>query len=282
MRRYVTVIVATFVSALALYLAVGVCGYLAFGSYTSGDVLENFGDSYPLAVGARGALLVVLASCYPKVQHSVRDGLLRLLYADRGYTTDNAPRGTLYMLTLGVVGTTTLLGTLCSAVEVVLAYKGAIFGSLMVYVWPALMHAALRIQAAKRPGAATTPPSSWTPSLTTRLVLPAEALEGGCRHPPPPPPPLPPAVVGVGTLPAEAPTALLSGGGVDERFGEDGECAGREASRAAAPPGSLGQTAAAMLSSRAHVGSALLLAWGVVSGVLGVGVTIDKQWRGGS
>ena len=29
-------------------------------------------------VGARAALLVVLGSCYPKVQHSIRDGVVRL------------------------------------------------------------------------------------------------------------------------------------------------------------------------------------------------------------
>ena len=33
----------------------------------------------------------------------------------------------------------------------------------------------------------------------------------------------------------------------------------------------------AMLTSRAHVGPAVLLVWGVVTGVLGVAVTIDKQ-----
>ena len=65
------------VASLAIYLSVGISGYLSFGSATAGDVLENFADKYPLAVGARAALLVVLASCYPKVQHS---GAVRLAH----------------------------------------------------------------------------------------------------------------------------------------------------------------------------------------------------------
>ena len=85
-----------------------------------------------------GALLIVLISCYPKVQHSVRDGLLRLLAAP-GQTTDLVPFRTLAACTAGIVALSTVIGTLVNKVEVVLAYKGAIFGSLMVYV-SACMH----------------------------------------------------------------------------------------------------------------------------------------------
>ena len=138
--RYVMVTGGALVGALAVYLSVGVSGYLSFGNETKGDVLENFADGYTLAVGARGALLIVLISCYPKVQHSVRDGLLRMI---GGRSTDDASPRQLTLVAAAVVGATTLIGTLVDHVEVVLAYKGAIFGSLLVYVWPAVMHSAL-------------------------------------------------------------------------------------------------------------------------------------------
>ena len=118
------------------------------GQFTAGDVLENFAPTYKLAVASRGALLVVLASCYPKVHHAVRDGVIRLAYGDR-YTTDSLPFPKLAALTALIVGASTLVGILCDKVEVVLAYKGAIFGTLMVYTFPALMHAALTMQRAR-------------------------------------------------------------------------------------------------------------------------------------
>jgi hypothetical protein len=42
-------------------------------------------------------------------------------------------------------------------------------------------------------------------------------------------------------------------------------------------PQPLGDVLRAMLTTRSHAGPALLLVWGVVTGVLGVGVTILKQ-----
>ena len=69
--RFVSMTSASLVGALAVYLTVGVSGYLAFGAHTAGDVMENFADAYPPAVAARGALLVVIVSCYPKVCSAV-------------------------------------------------------------------------------------------------------------------------------------------------------------------------------------------------------------------
>jgi hypothetical protein len=46
-------------------------------------------------------------------------------------------------VTVAVVATSTVVGTICTQVEVVLAYKGGIFGSLMVYILPALVRTAI-------------------------------------------------------------------------------------------------------------------------------------------
>ena len=247
-ERYVLVTGASLLVALIVYLAVGVCGYLSFGEMTSGDVLENFKGTYSLAVGARAALLIVLVSCYPKVQHSVRDGIIRL--GTRGqYTTDTVSMRTLAMVTIGVVGATTLIGTLVQKVEVVLAYKGGIFGSLLVYVWPATMYMALAEQRRRRPPAA-----------------PRGEADGGSGDGN--------ASVAVPTATRQLNASLLEGaeaGGTGERSAADGAAAPTKPAVV-----SIGSVLLAMLKGR-YACPTLLLVWGVTSGCLGVGVTVYKQ-----
>ena len=154
--NFQAVVGASLGGALLVYLSVGICGYLSFGENTVGDVLDNFKASYDLAIGARLSLLAILAACFPKVQHSLRDGLVRLLYggaASRAavdasgdpvpQSADDLPTGPYVLLTLGVVLVACTLGAVCTQVEVVLAYKGGIFGTLMVYILPPLIHTAI-------------------------------------------------------------------------------------------------------------------------------------------
>ena len=131
--------------SLLIYLAVGLSGYLAFGSATLGDVLENFSPSFALAVAARVALVLVLVSCFPKAAHPIRETIIKLAYGP-AQSADTLPFSSLAAITVGVTAAATIVGVLCEQVEVVLAYKGAIFGSLMVYIFPALMHASLAAQ----------------------------------------------------------------------------------------------------------------------------------------
>lgn len=64
--------------------------------------------------------------------------MVNIFYAPR-YTPDTLPLRLHLLLTVGVVVVATLLGILCENVSVVLAYKGSIFGSNMVYIFPPLM-----------------------------------------------------------------------------------------------------------------------------------------------
>jgi amino acid permease len=66
LARFQTVVGLALGGALCIYSAVAVCGYLAFGSGTLGNVLENFAADYPLAIAARAALLVILCAVFPK------------------------------------------------------------------------------------------------------------------------------------------------------------------------------------------------------------------------
>ena len=72
----------------------------------------------------------------------MRDGIARLLGESEG-GADALSRRIFVAYTCTIVAVAALVGVFCKEVEVVLAYKGGIFGSLMVYVLPALMHVAL-------------------------------------------------------------------------------------------------------------------------------------------
>ena len=56
-----------------------------------------------------------------------------------GYTTENAPRRVFVGITLGAIAFVTFIGVTVTKVEDVLGYKGAIFGSCIVYIFPPLM-----------------------------------------------------------------------------------------------------------------------------------------------
>ena len=95
--RFRTVVGAAMGAGLAAYLGVALAGYLAFRAATLGDVLEDFGSRYPLAVGVRASLLVILLAVFPKVVHSNRDGLARLVW---GQGADDLAPATYVQLTL--------------------------------------------------------------------------------------------------------------------------------------------------------------------------------------
>jgi hypothetical protein len=85
----------------------------------------------------------------------MRDGVIRLSYEKsvgidgkvRGdITGDNLPTTPYVLITCFIVAVAATLGAVCTQIEVVLAYKGGIFGSLMVYILPALMRTAIAEQ----------------------------------------------------------------------------------------------------------------------------------------
>jgi len=117
--------------------------YLTFGNQTVGDILKNFNPDDKLAIVARLALACVVIFTYPLANHSVREGVINFYYGGK-YSTDSLPTGPFVIITVCIIAPTTLLGIVCTQVEDVLAYKGGIFGSLMVYIFPALMYTRLQ------------------------------------------------------------------------------------------------------------------------------------------
>jgi hypothetical protein len=128
-----------------VYATVAVCGYLTFRSATLGDVLENFNKAYPQAIAGRLALAFVVVCTFPLANFSLRESIITLWTGGK-FTTRTLPFSSFAPLTIGIVAATLTVGILVTKVEVVLAYKGAIFGSCIVYILPSLMYMSLRRQ----------------------------------------------------------------------------------------------------------------------------------------
>ena len=132
--------------SLLLYGVVAVAGYLTFGRETKGNILENYAPGYALAIGARIALATVVIFTLPLAAHSLRGSLFALLWKDGNINSDNAPRSIIAAIAVGVLLGCGTVGVLFTKIEVVLAYKGGIFGSCLVYIFPSLMLVALRVR----------------------------------------------------------------------------------------------------------------------------------------
>jgi sodium-coupled neutral amino acid transporter 10 len=141
--RFALVVSLAMGFAAVVYATVAVCGYLTFRSATLGDVLENFNKAYPEAIAGRLALAFVVVCTFPLANFSLRESIITLWTGGK-FTTRTLPFSSFAPLTIGIIACALTVGILITKVEVVLAYKGAIFGSCIVYILPSLMYLSLR------------------------------------------------------------------------------------------------------------------------------------------
>ena len=144
-KRYLTVVVASMVFSLVTYASVGVCGYMAFGEETQGSILLNFAPKWWVAVAARLLLAIVVVFTFPLANHAVRDSAFSLFTMGR-LTTNNAPFKPYVAVTLLLVVFAAFAGITFDRIESILAVKGALFGTCVVYVLPPLMYARLSLE----------------------------------------------------------------------------------------------------------------------------------------
>ena len=70
---------------LVSYIAIGVCGYITFGSNTAGNILDNYGDHDLLALIARLCLSVALVFSTPLVLFACRRSILTLFFFEKDF-----------------------------------------------------------------------------------------------------------------------------------------------------------------------------------------------------
>eukprot|EP00755_Sulcionema_specki_P034705 Sspe_Gene.21234::Locus_7927_Transcript_1_1_Confidence_1.000_Length_1607::g.21234::m.21234 len=140
---FLRVVSAAMAFSFVVYVATGVAGYLTFGNRTLGSILLNFSPSWQLASIARLLLALVVIFTFPLANHAVRESLLALLSCGR-LSTNTAPSSAFWAVTVFTVALSTSIGIMVEQVEEVLAYKGAIFGNCLVYIFPPLMYLRLK------------------------------------------------------------------------------------------------------------------------------------------
>eukprot|EP00963_Diacronema_lutheri_P014432 scaffold2877_cov377-Pavlova_lutheri.AAC.4 len=121
-----------------VYIISSTCGYLTFGSETSGNILLNYVPSTTVALAQLGLVFHVFTS-YPLVFNSWRRSFHALAFPNRPLTQVR-----LYIYTSAGVTSTVFVGWLLPEIEAVMGYNGSVFGAWIVYVFPALMNLKLR------------------------------------------------------------------------------------------------------------------------------------------
>ena len=161
--RFLMVVAMAMSFSAVVYGSVGACGYATFGEETQGSILLNYAPSWRVAVAARLLLALVVIFTFPLANHAVRDSLLGLFSLGR-VTTNNAPNHLFVSLTIVLVGAITVCGVAFTKIENILALKGALFGTLVVYVIPPFIYGKLLLlqQRASEAGAPTSPTSAAT------------------------------------------------------------------------------------------------------------------------
>jgi hypothetical protein len=89
------------------------------------------------------ALTLKQVTVFPMVLIAVRESCILLIWEGE-YNTATIPFPKLAKLTTALVFFLTTVGLFLTKIEVVLAYKGAVLGSNMVYMFPGLFYVALR------------------------------------------------------------------------------------------------------------------------------------------
>lgn len=182
-KLFSTIALIVFGITLVIYEGTATSGYFLFGESTKGDILENFTNSDIMAFIARVAITIVMLFSYPLAFNSLRTSTIALLplkwqsyvlYGTNGIINDphdndmeksslqksyypslstyekilyniktEWPHG---LVTLVLVVATILVAVAIPQVEKVLGYKGALGGTLIVFIIPGIMYFALKMK----------------------------------------------------------------------------------------------------------------------------------------
>jgi sodium-coupled neutral amino acid transporter 11 len=128
--RFNKVVGIAFAIIVAIVVLTVVPGYATFGAASAGFVLNNYSTADPLATAARVAVGVSVVGTYPLVFSSLRDGLRTL-----AGTAPELAHKRITTITLGII---TCLAIGIKDVGFVAAFAGALFGTLLMFIFPGL------------------------------------------------------------------------------------------------------------------------------------------------
>lgn len=134
-KRFNTVVGASFGIAILFFSLVASLGFLTFGGASSGLILNNFSGGDALMSLSRVAVAVSIVFSYPLIFSGAREGWLDLLRVPAGKRTTSLLNGA----TLAILAAVTLVATKVEELAFISSFAGATLGSALIYVYPALM-----------------------------------------------------------------------------------------------------------------------------------------------
>lgn len=131
-RRFTALSATAFGASIAVFAAMMAFGFLTFGGAVSGNVLNSYAVTDPLATFARVAILGSIIFGYPLAFVGFRDGVLDLA----GST--NPSQKTKDLSSVALITGFTVAATFLRNLGLVSSLGGAILGSLIIYIFPSL------------------------------------------------------------------------------------------------------------------------------------------------
>lgn len=130
--RFNRVVSVSFGIAVVLCVTAMSAGFLTFGAQTRGNVLNNYSTSDPLATIARLSVACSVVCTYPLAFTGLRDGVMSLLEV-------TSSRRNHLLTTLILLSAITVSALVLKNVAFVVNLGGAIFGALIVYIFPSVL-----------------------------------------------------------------------------------------------------------------------------------------------
>jgi hypothetical protein len=120
--------------AIFLMLLIASMGYLTFGNHCQSVILNNYSTQDTYMSFSRWAIVISLIFSYPLAFVGVRDGIYNILHIDR-----TAYRYTNQITTVLLLSIITFIASVMKDIRIILSLGGATFGTLLSYVFPAIM-----------------------------------------------------------------------------------------------------------------------------------------------
>lgn len=135
-KRYNTVVSASFGASIALMAVIASLGFLTFGAGCSPLILNNYSSKDVLMSLSRVAVAVSIVFSYPLAFAGLRDGVIDILGTSEEKKKED---GYLNKMTAALLGGITGLALVVKDLAFVLSFGGATLGNALIYVYPALM-----------------------------------------------------------------------------------------------------------------------------------------------
>jgi sodium-coupled neutral amino acid transporter 11 len=134
--RFTRAVGFSFGTAAVIYISIAVAGFLTFGSSSSTYILNNYSSDDSLANVSRVGVFFSILLIYPLAFIGVRDGLLDVFQVPLEWQT---PRK-MNVFTICVLSVLTIFSCLLDDLGLINAIGGGALGTLLCFVFPALMY----------------------------------------------------------------------------------------------------------------------------------------------